>query len=277
MQKTIERSVSYTGFGLHSGQPSTLVFNPAPSGSGVVFVRTDLPDKPQIPAKADFVTATVRATTLTVGEASVFTIEHILAALFITDIDNCIVEMDGAEPPAADGSSKPYVELLHSAGITVQDSVRKICRLTECFSIHDGDRYVLVVPYEGQRFSFLSLNDHPLLGSQYIDAVVGETDLAVEIAPARTIAFMHEIEGLRKMGLGLGGSPENVIIYDDDKVLTPLRFADELVRHKVLDIMGDLFLAGRFYGHVIAVKSAHALNTALAVKIADYKKEREMP
>ena len=274
-QKTIKSSVSYTGFGLHSGKPSTVIFKPAPSGSGVVFVRTDLPGNPQIPAKADYVTATVRATTLTAGDVSIFTVEHLLAALFITDIDNCIIEMDGPEPPVADGSALPYVELLQNAGTDEQDMPRDICRLDKSFSIHDGDRYVLVVPYDGQRFSFLSINDHPLLGSQYIDALIGETDLARDIAPARTIAFMHEIEGLQKMGLGLGGSPENVIIYDKDKVLTPLRFEDELVRHKVLDIMGDLFLAGRFYGHVIAVKSAHALNTALAVKIAKYKEERE--
>ena len=275
MQKTIKSSVSYTGFGLHSGKPSTLVFKPAPSGSGIIFVRTDLPGNPQIPAKADCVTATIRATTLTVGEISVFTVEHILAALFMVDIDNCIIEMDAPEPPVADGSALPYVELLQKAGITEQEQPREIYRLDRSFSVHDGDRYVIAVPYDGQRFSFLSINDHPLLGSQYIDVEVGKADLIDEISPARTIAFMHEIEGLQKMGLGLGGSPENVIIYDKDKVLTPLRFEDELVRHKVLDIMGDLFLAGRFYGHIIAVKSAHALNTALAVKIVDFKEERE--
>ena len=274
-EKTITASVSYTGIGLHSGKPATAVFKPAPAGNGIVFVRSDLPGKPQIPAKASLVTATLRATTLKNAAAEVFTVEHIMAALFISDVDNCIIEMDGPEPPVADGSSLPFVELINKAGTVEQERQRQVFVLDKSFSVHDGERYVTVVPYPGQRFSFLSMNDHPLLGTQYFDVEVGKADFINEIAPARTIAFMHEVEGLKQMGLGLGGSMENVIIFDEDKVLTPLRFEDELVRHKLLDILGDLFLAGRFFGHVIAVKSAHALNTALAAKLLDYIQKGE--
>lgn len=274
-QKTIAGSVSYTGIGLHSGKQATMIFRPLPPDSGIIFARTDLPGKPQIPARAANVTAATRATTLKAGTGEVFTVEHVMAGFFMLGIDNCLVEMDSPEPPVADGSALPFIEAIRQAGLVEQDRERKVFVLDKSFSVHDGDRYIAVLPYEGRRFSFLSINDHPLLGTQYMDVEEGKTDFIAEIAPARTIAFMHEIEMLQKMGLGLGGSKENVIIYDKDKVLTPLRFTDELVRHKVLDVMGDLFLTGWFYGHVIAVKSAHALNTALAAQIADYIQKGE--
>ena len=274
-QVTVEQSVSYTGIGLHSGKSATVVFKPLPPDSGVIFVRSDLPDKPQIPARAAFVSATMRATTLKNQGQEVFTVEHIMAALFISGIDNCLVELDGPEPPAADGSALPFIDLLQESGVVQQDKEREIFRLDKSLSVHDGERYVIALPYDGQRFSFLSLNSHPLLGTQYFDVEVGKTDLKKEIAPARTIAFMHEVESLKKMGLGLGGNMENVIIYDEKKVLTPLRFEDELVRHKLLDLLGDIFLAKKFFGHVIAVKAGHALNTALAAQIAEYIQKGE--
>lgn len=274
-QKTLKNSVSYTGIGLHSGKIATVVFNPLPVDSGIIFVRVDLPGKPKIPAKAQFVSTTIRATTLTNEGAEVFTIEHIMAALFMSGIDNCQVELDGAEPPVADGSAQPFVDIFYKIGIVEQDKKKDIFLLDKSFSVHDNDRYVTAIPYDGQRFSFLSINSHPLLGTQYFDVECGKDDLYKEISPARTIAFMHEVEELKKNGLGLGGTSENVIIYDDEKVLTPLRFSNELVRHKLLDLLGDLFLAGSFYGHVIAVVSGHALNTALAKKIAEYVQKGE--
>ncbi len=274
-QKTLAKDVSYTGIGLHSGKPATVVLKPLPPDSGIIFVRADLPERTAIPARAAFVGATVRATTLCHEGREVFTVEHLLSALYITGVDNCQVELDGPEPPVADGSAMPFIELIKEAGILEQDKERAVLHIDREFAIHDGDRYIVAVPYAGQRFSFLSLNDHPLLGSQYLDIEAGRDDFAKEIAPARTIAFMHEVEGLKKMGLGLGGSADNVIVYDEERVLTPLRFDNELVRHKLLDLLGDLFLAGRFCGHIIAVKSGHALNTALAKKIAEYAKKGE--
>jgi UDP-3-O-acyl N-acetylglucosamine deacetylase len=272
-QNTIAATFSYEGVGLHSGRPARIVFKPLSPGKGIEFVRTDLPGRPVIPGKAANVTSTLRATTLSFQGADVFTVEHVLAALFMAEIDNCQVELDGPEPPAADGSAAPFVRLLGQAGKEEQAAPRSVVRIEKPLAVYDGERYLLATPYEGQRFSFLSLNGHPLLGAQYFDAQAGLTDFANEIAPARTIAFTHEIEGLKKMGLGLGGNQDNVIVYDDEKPLTPLRFADELVRHKMLDLMGDLFLAGRFCGHVTAVKSGHALNVKLALKIAQARQE----
>ncbi|MDR2005943.1 MAG: UDP-3-O-acyl-N-acetylglucosamine deacetylase [Acidaminococcales bacterium] len=274
-QNTIAASFSYKGIGLHSGKPVLIAFKPLPPGRGIEFVRVDLPGRPVIPGKAEYVASTLRATTLSCRGADVFTVEHILAALFIAEIDNCQVELDGPEPPAADGSAAPFVWLIEEAGRAQQAAERTIARIDRPLAVYDGGRYLLATPYEGQRFSFLSLSDHPLLGAQYFDAQAGRTDFAGEIAPARTIAFTHEIEGLKEMGLGLGGSQDNVIVYDGEKPLTPLRFADELVRHKLLDLMGDLFLAGRFYGHITAVKSGHALNTKLALQIARHWRQAQ--
>ncbi len=266
-QKTIKQSVSLSGIGLHSGKGANITFKPACENTGIVFVRIDLPLCPKIPAVANSVSATVRATTLSNDGASIFTVEHVLAALFMCGIDNCFIEMDCQEPPVMDGSALEFIRLLSQAGIQEQSADRVVNILTDSFGVYDEDRHIIIVPYNGQRFSFLSINEHPLLGTQYFDIEVGKTDLLKEIAPARTIAFVHEVEGLKKMGLGLGGTMDNVIVYDKDKVLTPLRFDDELVRHKLLDLIGDLFLAGRFLGHVIAVKSGHALNARLASEI----------
>ncbi|MDR3348328.1 MAG: UDP-3-O-acyl-N-acetylglucosamine deacetylase [Acidaminococcales bacterium] len=271
-QNTIASSFYYKGIGLHSGKPARIAFKPLPPGKGIEFVRADLPGRPVIPAKAEYVVSALRATTLSCRGADVFTVEHILAALFIAEIDNCQVELDGPEPPAADGSAAPFVRLVAEAGRAEQAAERESARIEKPLAVYDGERYLLATPYEGQRFSFLSLSDHPLLGAQYFDAQAGKINFASEIAPARTIAFAHEIEGLREMGLGLGGNQDNVIVYDGEKPLTPLRFADELVRHKLLDLMGDLFLAGRFCGHVTAVKSGHALNTKLALQIAQTRR-----
>ncbi len=274
-QKTLAQDISYTGIGLHSGKPATVRLSPLPPDNGIVFIRADLPERTAIPAQADFVGATMRATTLTRDGQEVFTVEHLLSALYITDVDNCQIEMSGPEPPVGDGSALSFVELIKRAGVMEQDKARKTARIAEVLTVYDGERYVMVLPYDGQRFSFLSLTDQSGLEPQYMDIQIGRDDLVAQVAPARTIAFVNEIEGLKRMGLGLGGTPENVIVYDGDKALTPLRFTDELVRHKILDLLGDLFLAGRFTGHVIAVKSGHALNTALAKKIAEYIEKGE--
>ena len=139
--------------------------------------------------------------------------------------------------------------------------------IDKVYSIHDKDRFITIIPYDGFRVTFTSINPHPLLGTQFADFEIEEETFIQEIAGARTIGFMHEVEALQAQGLALGGNLENVVVYDDEKVLTPLRFEDELVRHKVLDIIGDLMLAGKIKGHIIAVKSGHALNTELAKKI----------
>lgn len=272
-QKTIAREIMYSGIGLHSGAEVKMKLSPAPVDTGIVFIRTDLPNKPRIKAIASNVTSTLRATTIGDGEIKVFTIEHLMSALFASDIDNCYIELDNEEPPVVDGASEVFVKLLSEAGSVEQDKMRQEIVIKKVYRIDDKERFVMVVPYDGFRVSFTSLNPHPLIGTQYYDFTFDIDAYKKEIAPARTIAYEKEVEALHKMGLGLGGNLENVIVYNDEGWMNKLRYADELVRHKILDIIGDLRLAGVLKAHVIAVKSGHELNTKLAKKIlADFVK-----
>jgi len=266
-QQTIAKEAVYTGVGLHSGKEVHMRLLPAPVDTGIVFVRTDIERQPTVRAVASNVTATVRATTIEENGVKFFTIEHLMSSFQAARIDNCRVELDAEEPPVADGAALVFLQLLESAGIKEQEKERKETVIDRVYRVDDGDRFVMVLPYDGLRVSFTSLNPHPLVGTQYCDVILEGDVYRKEIAPARTIAYEKEIEALRQMGLGLGGTLENVIVYSDEKWLNTLRFPDELVRHKVLDVLGDLRLAGLIRGHVIAVKSAHALNTQLAKKI----------
>ena len=269
-QRTLKTEISYTGIGLHSGREVHATLKPAPEDTGIVFVRTDLPGAPQIHAKAENVTSTLRATTVEEDGHKVFTIEHLMSAFHAHRIDNAYVELDSEEPPVADGASLVFFELMAKAGIVEQAKDRKEIVIDKVYRIDDEKtgRFVMVLPYDGFRVSFTSLNPHKLIGVQYEDFHIDEAVYHKEIAPARTIAYEKEIQALREMGLGLGGSLENVIVYNDEGWLNPLHFEDELVRHKILDVIGDLRLAGIIRGHVIAAASGHALNTQLAKKIA---------
>ena len=269
-QTTLASAVAYEGVGLHSGRKVHMELQPAPAGTGLVFVRTDLPKVPMIRAIAANVASTVRATTLEEANAKVFTIEHLMSAFHALGIDNCRIEMDAEEPPVADGSSQVFFELMRNAGRKELESPRRETVIDRVYRVDDpkDGRFVMAVPYDGFRVSFTSVNPHPLIGVQYEDFVVGEEVYGKEIAPARTIAYEKEVEALRQMGLGLGGTLENVIVYNDDGWMNELRFEDELVRHKILDVIGDLRLAGILRGHIIAVASGHAMNTELAKMIA---------
>lgn len=269
-QRTLKTEISYTGIGLHSGREVHATLKPAPEDTGIVFVRTDLPGAPQIHAKAENVTSTLRATTVEEDGHKVFTIEHLMSAFHAHRIDNAYVELDSEEPPVADGASLVFFELMAKAGIVEQAKDRKEIVIDKVYRIDDEKtgRFVMVLPYDGFRVSFTSLNPHKLIGVQYEDFHIDEAVYHKEIAPARTIAYEKEIQALREMGLGLGGSLENVIVYNDEGWLNPLHFEDELVRHKILDVIGDLRLAGIIRGHVIAAASGHALNTQLAKEIA---------
>ena len=269
-QRTLKTEISYTGIGLHSGREVHATLKPAPEDTGIVFVRTDLPGAPQIHAKAENVTSTLRATTVEEDGHKVFTIEHLMSAFHAHRIDNAYVELDSEEPPVADGASLVFFELMAKVGIAEQAKDRKEIVIDKVYRIDDEKtgRFVMVLPYDGFRVSFTSLNPHKLIGVQYEDFHIDEAVYHKEIAPARTIAYEKEIQALREMGLGLGGSLENVIVYNDEGWLNPLHFEDELVRHKILDVIGDLRLAGIIRGHVIAAASGHALNTQLAKEIA---------
>ena len=270
-QVTLASGVSYSGAGLHSGKNVTITLKPGEPDMGVVFIRTDLPGQPEIHARAELVTSTLKATTLSENGAQVFTVEHLLGALFAMGVDNCRIEMDSPEPPVTDGSGLVFAQLVQQAGRRSQDAARKIRVINRTFSVYDGDKFIVLVPYDGSLVSFTSVNPHPLLGTQYYDLVLDEDTFLKEIAPARTIGFMREVEQMRKMGLGLGGNLKNALVYDDTKCLSVPRFPDELVRHKILDVLGDLSLIGPWQGHIIAVKSGHSYNSQLAKQIVAYK------
>ena len=270
-QTTLAAEASYTGIGLHSGREVHMVLKPAPADTGLVFVCTDLEGQPQIHATASNVTSTMRATTVEENGCKVFTIEHLMSAFHALRIDNCYIEIDAEEPPVADGSSLAFFQKMKDAGVKELTAERKEIVIDKVYRIDDeeSNRFVMVLPYDGFRVSFTSVNPHKLIGVQYENFEISPELYEREIAPARTIAYEQEIEALRNMGLGLGGTLESVIVYNDEGWLNPLHFEDELVRHKILDVIGDLRLAGPIRGHVIAVASGHALNTNLAKKLVE--------
>lgn len=274
-QQTIKQAVSYQGIGLHSGEPVTMVFKPAPDNTGIVFVRTDVEGMPSVRAHIDNVTNTMRATTLENGDAKVFTVEHVLAAFSAMNIDNCYIEMDSPEPPVGDGSSAVFVDLILQAGIQEQNSLRQVYKVKRSHTIYDGHRFILIVPYDGYRITFTSVNPHPLLGTQQCDFDVTPECFKEHISAARTIGFVKELEQLQAMGLAKGGNTDNALVYDDEICLSVPRFDDELVRHKALDVIGDLYLLGPIAGHVIALKSSHELNSRLARSIMEEIRETQ--
>ena len=268
-QTTLAAAAAYTGVGLHSGRDVHMVLKPAPADTGLVFKRMDIDGQPTIKAVAANVTSTLRATTVEENGCKVFTIEHLMSAFHAMQIDNCYIEIDAEEPPVADGSSLAFFKLMQEAGVQELTAERREIVIDRIYRIDDEEqqRFVMVLPYDGFRVSFTSVNPHKLIGIQYENFAINPETYEKEIAPARTIAYEKEIEALQKMGLGLGGTLESVIVYNDEGWLNPLHYEDELVRHKILDVIGDLRLAGPIRGHVIAVASGHALNTALAKEI----------
>ena len=272
-QHTIAKEVTYTGIGLHSGKDVVMTLKPAEVNTGIVFVRTDLPERPEIQAIPENVSSTVKATTLSANGAEVFTVEHLMCALSMMAIDNIRIEMSSPEPPVTDGSAKVFCELLEQGEVIAQAAPRRVYELEKSFSVYESDgRFITLVPYDGYRVSFTSINKHPLLGTQYMDIELDQESFKKEIMAARTVAFTEELEMLRKLGLGLGGSLENVVVFDKDKILSVPRFDDELIRHKILDVIGDLYLLGPIRAHVIAVKTGHAFNSAIAKQIQAYRK-----
>ena len=274
-QHTLKQAASCDGIGLHSGKLVEMTLRPAPVDTGIVFVRTDLEGHPQVHAVASNITATTRATTLTENGASVTTIEHLMAALAILKIDNCYVEMSAAEPPVGDGSAQAFIDEIQKAGIQEQDGERQVYHVDRAFSHYDGDRSIVVLPYEGFRITFTSINPHPLLGTQVLDVEDKGDCFLKEVAAARTLAFEEETAQLRKMGLGLGGNLDNVVVFGKDKVLSKLRFPDELIRHKILDVIGDMYLLGPIHAHIICMKSGHAFNDNVSRQIDEYRKLHE--
>jgi UDP-3-O-[3-hydroxymyristoyl] N-acetylglucosamine deacetylase len=266
-QRTIAEKISCTGIGLHSGEPVHLTLSPARAGSGVVFVRTDLPQPAEIPARPASVTATRYATTLGRGKATVGTVEHLLAAVYSLGVDNLRVEVDGPEVPVMDGSSASFVFLLRAAGVFEQPAPRPRLRVRRPLEVREGERSIRVEPARELRVSYAIDYVHPTIGRQALDdlRVDGES-FEREVCRARTFGFLHEVQTLWRLGLARGGNLDNTVVLDEERVLNRdgLRFPDEFVRHKVLDLIGDLALLGMpIEGHVRVERGGHALHQRL--------------
>jgi len=269
-QKTIASVVSYQGRGLHKGQPVKLIFRPAPVDTGIVFIRTDLPGRPAIPAGVEWVVDTTRGTTLQSDQGEIYTVEHLLAAVAGLGINNLYLEIDSLEPPAADGSAKPFVTILTKAGLQEQEKDCSALVLEKPLWIREKDKFIVALPADYLQISFTLVYEHPAIKTQFAHYVVEPGIFRQDIAPARTFGFLAEVEQLKARGLALGASLENVVVLGTEEPLNPLRFADEFVRHKILDLVGDLSLLGQpLQAHIIAVKSGHSLNTRLAKLIKE--------
>ncbi len=269
-QQTIRRPVACSGIGLHSGNKVTLRLRPAPVDHGIVFKRLDL-DGLEIPADVTHIDSMHYATGLARDEASVETVEHLLAALVSLEIDNAIVELNQAEVPIMDGSAASFVYLVHEAGIRKLGATRKFLKVIRPIALSRGDKRIALYPSDHFKVTYSISFDHPLLRHQSRTMRLTEAVFVDEIAPARTFGFLKEAEMLRQRGLALGASLDNAVVLGETGVLnSSLRFKDEFVRHKILDVIGDLALVGYpIIGHLVAHRGGHALHASFAQKILD--------
>ena len=274
-QKTLKQAIPCRGVGLHSGAPISMTLRPADIDHGIVFRRTDVEGlDPVIPARFDRVVDTLLCTVIANDDdVRVGTVEHLMAALAGCEVDNVLVELDGAEVPIMDGSSEPFVFLIDCAGLVEQDAPRRAIEIRKAITVGGGDRSVTLAPSDRYSIDFEIDFASEAVGRTRLDVELVNGTFRHEIAQARTFGFLEDVEKLRAMGLGRGGSLDNVVVVDGDKVLNAegLRFPDEFVRHKVLDCVGDLYLAGApIVGHVAAVKAGHQINNeALRALFAD--------
>jgi UDP-3-O-[3-hydroxymyristoyl] N-acetylglucosamine deacetylase/3-hydroxyacyl-[acyl-carrier-protein] dehydratase len=296
-QRTIKEPVSFQGVGLHTGKTATITFKPAPVNYGYRFVRTDLPENVEIPALVDYVVDLSRGTTLGIGDVKVHTVEHVVGALAGLEIDNCMIELDGVEPPVGDGSSMPYVEVLKNAGIVNQDEDRYYLTIDETIRYTNEEKGVDIValPLDDYRITVMVDYYNPALGSQHTGLFDLKKEFVGEFAPARTFCFLTEVESLIDQGLIQGGNLDNAIVIVDRDMSsqelmnlqnklgipetpklgengilnnTVLRYKNEPARHKLLDMLGDLALAGvRIKAQILAARPGHASNFEFAKKI----------
>ncbi len=267
-QRTIKRLIKATGVGLHTGKKVTMTLRPAQPDQGIVFRRLDLPQPVDIRAAARAVTDTRLCSAVEGQGAKVATVEHLMSALAGLGIDNLYVDLTGPEVPIMDGSAGPFVYLLQSAGIEEQRAPKRFFRIRRPVEVRDGDKWARFEPYDGFRVSFSIVFDHPVFerASQSLTIDFAETSYTKEVARARTFGFAQDVEAMRDAGLALGGSLDNAVVLDEYRVLNTdgLRYADEFVKHKVLDAIGDLYLVGHpLIGAFSAHKSGHALNNQL--------------
>lgn len=279
-QKTIGSAAAFRGVGLHTGIETSVSILPAPPGTGVRFIRTDLPGRPEIPVGPESVRTDaqgLRRTILAAQGAEVHTVEHLLAAIRGLDLDNVRLELDGLEAPEPpDGSARAFVALLREAGIVDQGVPRAWFTVTEPVALAEGPVQLVALPHDGFRVSFTIQYDNPLIGTQHRTIDITPESFAGEIAAARTFALYEDLEKLRSAGMIRGGTLQNAVVVQGDRILNEdgLRFPDEFVRHKILDLIGDLALLGRpFRGHVIALRSGHESHVGLVRRLAGLDRE----
>ena len=273
-QKTLQREVSFSGLGVHTGKKVLMRFLPAEENHGIFFRRIDLPGAPLIPASLASVCDTARSTTIGTPEAIVHTVEHVVAALHAYQIDNLVIEVSSLEPPIADGGSIQFVQMVEEAGIQEQQAKAPIVQVQHPLYWSQGEIHLVVLPHEGYRVSYtLNYPQPAILQAQFFSTMITPEQFKAEIAPSRTFSLYEEISFLIDRGLIKGGSLDNAVVVHGDVVFSRegLRYPNEMVRHKILDLVGDLSLIGiHFEGHVIALRSGHGSNFELAKKMYDY-------
>jgi UDP-3-O-[3-hydroxymyristoyl] N-acetylglucosamine deacetylase len=267
-QRTLKSVTRATGVGLHTGRKVAMTLRPAHPDTGIVFRRTDLGEPLDIPARAWLVGETPLCSCLELNGVKVYTVEHLMSALAGLGIDNLYVDLDGPEVPIMDGSAAPFALLVQQAGIEPQNAPKRFLRVTKRVEVRDGDKWARLEPYEGFRLTFSIAYDHPVIerSASALSIDFAETSYLTEVARARTYGFMQDVEQLRDSGLALGGGLDNAVVLDESRVLNAggLRFADEFIRHKLLDAVGDLYLLGKpLLAAFSAHKSGHALNNRL--------------
>ncbi len=269
-QTTLGRPISTSGHGLHTGEPSRITLNPAPAYTGYIFRRTDL-NGFEIPAAPQFVARVSYATTLMRQGVMIATVEHLLAALSGSHVDNCIIDVDSLEVPILDGSAEPFIEMIEHAGIATLEAPRQFLRVLKRVEVTEGSRRMSISPSQVFSVSCLIEFPHPMIGTQRYEIEIADGHFAQKLASARTFGFLDEIESLRNMGLARGGSLDNAIVLTPEGGILNregLRSPDEFVRHKIIDIIGDLALLGMpVLGHVVAERSGHGVHTALVGRV----------
>lgn len=268
-QQTIQKPVELSGIGLHTGQKVDVRFKPAPENQGIEFVRVDLDGQPRVKAHMSNLIERPRRTSIGIQDVEIHTIEHVLAALVGLSIDNINIELNAEELPGLDGSALPFLEILKKAGNKKQNALRNYFQPKEPLYMEDGDSSVMILPANDFRVSYTMNYPHPLLKSQYASFEFDARVFEEEIAPSRTFCLQQEAEDLTRQGLGKGANYENTVVVGEDGIVNNvLRFEDEFVRHKICDLIGDLYLLGHpVKGHVIGIKSGHPLNIKLLQKI----------
>ncbi len=282
LQQTVSKEIEISGQALQSGAMVKMRIYPQPTNTGIVFSRSDLPGKPRVEARPENVISTKKSVTLGKGGWKIATIEHLMAVFHGLGIDNALVEVNGEELPSGDGSGHAFAEKILEADITIQDLPKNLVYIKEPLwvegTVFKGEQplnaMLLALPSDRLEVSFVFTSDHPITGNQYYHFQLSRERFLEEVAPARTIAFTKEIEYLRSQGLAMSTDLNIAVIVGDDGYQNELRFPEEIVRHKILDILGDLYLAGPIIAHLVAFRSGHALDLEMAKKITQKQTEK---